>query len=110
MSVFFQSHSGGSGPACPPVSWRGDFVTVAARFCAALRLRRTRVWRLLPLIFVVPSRVFVICHVKIWALASGFPEWSNKRMEKTPKINAARASGGRGKSAARRHAAAMLAP
>ena len=48
--------------------------------------------------------------VKIWALASGFPEWSNKRMKKNAENKPRRAPfGGRGKSAARRHAAAMLA-
>ena len=48
--------------------------------------------------------------MKIWALASGFPEWSNKHMEKNADNKLRRAPfGGRGKSAARRHAAAMLA-
>jgi hypothetical protein len=47
---------------------------------------------------------------RIWALASRFPEWSNKPMEKSAQNTPPRAtSGGRGKSAARRHAAAMLA-
>ena len=102
----------GSGPACPPVSLRGDFSSLAA----ARVLRRASASAHARLAASVTDFCraevgsFSSVMMKIWALASGFPEWSNKHMEKNADNKLRRAPfGGRGKSAARRHAAAMLA-